>query len=262
MALSDTRIKALKRRAAPYEVADEGGLFIEVLPSGTKIWRFRYRLHGKREKVTIGPYPAIPIGDQYEGDGDRKKLKTKGARTYHAEQQNLVAAGKSPAREKQAEKARGREDESTVGGFAHRFITDVLSQQKRPDTNRRRLNRHLLPTLRNHRLEEVDASDLLSILDTLKAKGRIQEARHVLMLARSFFAHAMARQRIKRNPASDKPMKLIGAAGERDRALTPDEIGKLLAVLARADFLYPSHPIALRLLLPTPCRKGELIAAK
>jgi integrase len=138
----------------------------------------------------------------------------------------------------------------------------MLSQQKRPDTNRRRLNRHLLPTLRNRRLEEVEAGDLLAILDTLKAKGRIQEARHVLILARSFFAHAIARQRIKRNPASDIPMKLIGAAGSRDRALTSDEIGKLLAVLDRAAFLSPSHPIAMRLLLLTLCRKGELIAAK
>ena len=37
MALSDTRIKALKPRGTPYEVADEGGLFTEVLPSGAKI---------------------------------------------------------------------------------------------------------------------------------------------------------------------------------------------------------------------------------
>ncbi len=262
MSLSDTRIKALKPKTAPYEVADDGGLFIEVLPSGAKVWRYRYRLHGKREKVTIGPYPAIPIADQYEGKGDRKKLRIKGARTYHAEHQSLVAAGKSPAREKQADKARGGEDESTVGGFAPRFVTEVVSQQKRPDTNRRRLNRHLLPTLRNRRLEEVEAGDLLAILDTLKAKGRIQEARHVLILARSFFAHAIARQRIKRNPASEIPLKLIGAAGSRDRALTPEEITKLLATLDHADFLVPSHPIALRLLLLTLCRKGELIAAK
>jgi len=57
-------------------------------------------------------------------------------------------------------------------------------------------------------------------------------------------------------------MKMIGAAGQRDRALEPDEIGKLLGVLGRATFLYPAHVIALRLLLLTLCRKGELIAAK
>ena len=53
--------------------------------------------------------------------------------------------------------------------------------------------------------------DLLAILDTLKNKGRVQEARQVLILARSVYK-AIARQRIKRNPASDIPMKMIGAA--------------------------------------------------
>lgn len=250
MGLSDTRIRALKPKPQRYEVADDGGLFIEVQPSGAKVWRYRYRLNGRREKVTLGPYPAVPIGGEH------------GARERHRKARELVAAGKSPARDKQTAKARGGEDESTVAGFAPRFVAEVLSQQRRPDTNRRRMNRHLLPTLGNQRLEEVEASDLLPILDTLKAKGRVQEARHVLMLARSFFAHAIARQRIKRNPASEIPMKMIGAAGSRDRALAPDEIGKLLAVVERADFLYPSHPIALRLLLLTLCRKGELIAAR
>lgn len=174
----------------------------------------------------------------------------------------MVAAGKSPARDKQAEKARGGEDEATFAGFAPRFIADVLSQQRRGVTSQRRLNRHLLPTLGNRRIDEIDVGDLLPILDTLKTKGRVQEARQVLILARSIFAHAIARQRIKRNPASEVPMKMIGAAGKRDRALEPDEIGKLLGVLERATFLYPVHRIAPRLLLLTLCRKGELIAAQ
>ena len=270
MALSDSTVRALtptrgingKRMTAPYEVADDGGLFIEVMPGGSKVWRFRYRLSGKREKVTIGPFPAIPIADQYEGTGSRKKLKTKGARSYHAEYQSLVAAGKSPARDKQAEKARGGADEATLAGFVPSFVADVLSQHRTADESRRRINRHLLPTLGNRQLDEIDAGDLLAILDTLKGKGRVQEARQVLMLARSIFAYAIARQRIERNPASDIPMKMIGAAGSRDRALDPDEIGKLLGVLDRVTFLYPAHVIALRLLLLTLCRKGELIAAK
>ncbi len=258
MALSDTRIKALKAKSSPYEIADEAGLFIEVLPSGAKVWRYRYRLNGRREKVTIGPYPAVPIADQLKAGG----VKITGARTWHAHYQSLVAAGKSPAREKQADKVRGGEDEATVRGFAQRFLTDVVSQQRRPEVIRRRLDRHLLPTLGNRQLREVEAGDLLPILDALKAKGRVQEARHVLMMARSFFAHAIARQRIERNPASAIPMKMIGAAGSRDRALDSDEIGKLLGAIDRATFLYPAHRAALRLLLLTLCRKGELVAAK
>jgi integrase len=250
MALSDTRIKALKPKKARYEVADDGGLFIEVQPSGAKIWRYRYRLNGRREKVTFGAYPDVPLGGEH------------GSRERHRKARELVAASKSPAREKQAEKARGGEDESTFAGFAPRFNAEVIAQQKRPDTNRRRLNRHLLPTLGNRRLAEIEASDLLAIVDTLKTKGRIQEARHVLILARSFFAHAIARQRISRNPARDIPMKLIGPAGSRDRTLTPDEIIKLQAALKRATFLNQAYLAAIPLLLLMGCRKGELVGAR
>ena len=38
-----------------------GGLLLEVFPSGTKTWRLKYDLNGKREKVKIGAYPALTI---------------------------------------------------------------------------------------------------------------------------------------------------------------------------------------------------------
>jgi hypothetical protein len=34
---------------------------LEVMPSGSKTLRFNYHLSGKREKVTIGAYPAFTI---------------------------------------------------------------------------------------------------------------------------------------------------------------------------------------------------------
>jgi Arm DNA-binding domain len=50
-----------KPREKAYALTDGGGLLLEVLPSGTKTWRFKYHLNGKREKVTIGAYPAFTI---------------------------------------------------------------------------------------------------------------------------------------------------------------------------------------------------------
>lgn len=40
--LNDTKIKALKPKAKRYLVADGGGLVLEVMTSGTRIWRYRY----------------------------------------------------------------------------------------------------------------------------------------------------------------------------------------------------------------------------
>ena len=61
MALTDTALKALKPRERPYTVADARGLYVEVFPTGGVVWRFRYRLKGKAEKLTLGKYPALTL---------------------------------------------------------------------------------------------------------------------------------------------------------------------------------------------------------
>jgi hypothetical protein len=53
--LTDKKVAAAKPKAKPYPLADGGGLYIEVLLSGSKVWRYSYGFNGKRTKVTIGP---------------------------------------------------------------------------------------------------------------------------------------------------------------------------------------------------------------
>jgi len=48
--LTDTKLRALKPRVRPYRIADSHGLCIEVRPTGTKAWRYRYRYAGKPYK--------------------------------------------------------------------------------------------------------------------------------------------------------------------------------------------------------------------
>ena len=60
--LTPTTIGNLKSKTNRYPKSDGGctGLFIEVMPSGSKIWRYRYTLNGERQSpVTIGSYPEI-----------------------------------------------------------------------------------------------------------------------------------------------------------------------------------------------------------
>ncbi len=61
--LTDARLRNLKTKEKAYQEPDEGGLFVEVMPGGTKAWRLRYRLAGKQEKVTPGEYPSYSLAD-------------------------------------------------------------------------------------------------------------------------------------------------------------------------------------------------------
>lgn len=63
MPLTDTAIKALKPKATRYKVFDGGGLYLEVLPTGSKVWRIKYREEGKDRRHTIGHYPAVSLRD-------------------------------------------------------------------------------------------------------------------------------------------------------------------------------------------------------
>jgi Arm DNA-binding domain len=46
--LTDTKIRSLRPRGKPYQRADGGGLVIEVLPGGKKVWRGIASMGSKR----------------------------------------------------------------------------------------------------------------------------------------------------------------------------------------------------------------------
>ncbi|MGN6208965.1 Arm DNA-binding domain-containing protein [Asticcacaulis sp.] len=47
MALTDTAIRNAKPKDKPYKLSDDGGLFVLVAVSGSKLWRLKYRYDGK-----------------------------------------------------------------------------------------------------------------------------------------------------------------------------------------------------------------------
>jgi hypothetical protein len=48
MPLTDFALKNARPRAKPYKLGDTGGLFIQVQPTGSKLWRLKYRIEGRR----------------------------------------------------------------------------------------------------------------------------------------------------------------------------------------------------------------------
>jgi hypothetical protein len=89
-----------------------------VLPTGSIVWRYRYRLNGKREKLTLGKYPALTL---------------KNARLKRDEAAQAVALGQSPAQKKQLAKVAGPEN-VTVAEFAERFFRDIQERDRKDST--------------------------------------------------------------------------------------------------------------------------------
>lgn len=59
MNLTDTACKNAKPAEKPYKRFDGGGLYLEVMPNGSKLWRLKYRYLGKEKRISLGSYPHV-----------------------------------------------------------------------------------------------------------------------------------------------------------------------------------------------------------
>ena len=100
MKLTDINIKKAKPGDKVRKLSDGGGLFIQIEPTGGKLWRYKYRFEGKQKLLALGKYPDVPLQE---------------ARKRHQETRELLAQGIDPAAAKRAQKAAG--DERQANSF-------------------------------------------------------------------------------------------------------------------------------------------------
>ena len=79
MALNDLQIRALKATDRIYKKADAGGLYIEVHPSGSKLWRVKYVTLRKEKRLAIGRYPEVSLAEAREKREEARKLLAAGS---------------------------------------------------------------------------------------------------------------------------------------------------------------------------------------
>lgn len=61
--LIDAKIRALKPTA--FKLVDFSGLYFLVTPSGSKLWRIDYRLHGEEKLLALGKYPDVTLAQAH-----------------------------------------------------------------------------------------------------------------------------------------------------------------------------------------------------
>ncbi|HEK2507798.1 tyrosine-type recombinase/integrase [Pseudomonas aeruginosa] len=246
MALTDTALKALKPRDKTYTVTDDRGLYVEIFPTGGVVWRYRYRLNGKYEKLTLGKYPALTL---------------KNARLKRDEAAHQVAMGESPAKKKQQEKVAGAED-ATVAEFAERFFKDIQSRDRKNVTMPRRyLEKDILPHIGGKPIRDITAEDVRSVIWRKKEQGFDAAAGQVRGLLKRMLDYALTCGLIQANPVMALPMRHVYRAAARDRALTPDEIRQFLRAMQTSN-IRRQFKIAFQLILMTLVRKSELMLAQ
>lgn len=54
--LTDAALRNLNPKSKIYKASDRDGMYVTVSPSGTITFRYDYRLHGRRETLTLGRF--------------------------------------------------------------------------------------------------------------------------------------------------------------------------------------------------------------
>ena len=59
--LSDAAIRNAKPGASPIKLFDGGGLYLLINPSGSRLWKMKYRIHRREKSLSFGPYPKVSL---------------------------------------------------------------------------------------------------------------------------------------------------------------------------------------------------------
>lgn len=241
--LTDTKLRNLKPGDKLYKVNDRDGLYAAVTPAGAISFRYNYSVNGRQETLTIGRYGTggITLSEARERLNEAKKM---------------VAAGKSPAREKARDKARVK-DAETFGAWAEKWLRGYQMADSTRDMRKSVYTRELKKQFGNQKLAEITHEDLRALTDAIVERGAPATAVHAREVVLQVYRWAIERGQKVENPAEMVRPTSIARFEPRDRALAPSEIGLMYRYMDRVG-TSPQYRAAIKLLLLTMVRKSEL----
>lgn len=255
MPLTDAKIRNTKPGAKPIKLTDGHGLYLEVRPTGAKLWRYRYRIAGKENVFAIGEY----FHDKRAGH-----VSLDHARRYRDEARVLVKQGIHPAHHRKEQRFSQRsEAENTFEIVAREWL-----MQKQPGWTpeyshqvERFLQANVFSEIGKLPIRTVTAAHLLEILRRVDARGAKTVASLVRQWCSAIFRYAVGTLRADSDPAAALKGAIAQRPTQHHKPLSRDQI----AILIRKLNSYRGEQttiVALRLALLTFVRTKELRGAE
>lgn len=179
--LSDHKCKIAAPREKAYKLFDGFGLYLACLPSGMKSWRMAYRVAGRPQTATIGPYPLVTLA--------AARIKRDEIRLALLNGQSLRPA---------TVKARLTLGQASAAYWATR--RDVSANYRMNAENA--IARHVLPTLGGLAVASITRTDLLPVLMAMDAAGLSVYVRKTRMWLHQLWDWAVELEHASTNPAA------------------------------------------------------------
>lgn len=246
MRITKRSVDALKPEAGRDVLAwdDElRGFGVRVKPSGVRSYIVQYRsAAGRSRRLTLGRHgPVTP-------EAARRRAKVL---------LGNVAEGADPAAERE-EKAQA----GTMAALAERYLTDYAEVRKKPTSlrgDRYLLARHVLPRLGPLALAKLTVQDVAGLHHAMRATP--YAANRALRLLSKMLNLA---ERWGLRPDGTNPCRKVEPYAEekRRRFLSADELARLGAALEEMQATDATATAAIRLLLFTGARMGEVLGLR
>jgi integrase len=225
MALTNVKVQSAKPASKPVKLTDGGGLYLEVRPTGAKLWRYRYRIGGKENIFAIG---------QYYADKRTGHVSLEAARHSRDEARELVRQGIHPSHQRQQlVQHQIAQNENTFQAVALEWLARKDSSWAKSTARQTRhvLQTDVFPTIGSRPIASVTAADLLGILQRVEKRGAQTYALQIRQWSSAIFRYAVATLRADHDPAAALRGAIIRKKTRHCKALSKSELRLLLVRL-------------------------------
>lgn len=246
MALTHTAVLNAQKKDAAYRLSDGDGLHLLVQPSGSKLWRFRYRYMNKENMLALGSFPEILLAAARDKRDDAKKLLASGIDPSTQRKLDKIAAAVAAA--------------NTFGAIASEYLDRLKEKQSAEITvaKNRWLLEDLAAPLKNRPISAITPAEILIILQKIEKSGRRESARRLRGVVGSVFRLAVATLRAKDDPTYALRGALLPPIVQHRPAITDEvQLGTLMRKVDQYDG-WPSLRAGMLLLALTMTRPGDV----
>ncbi len=249
--LSDLACRNARPMASAWKLADGESLYLWIAPSGTKVWRWKYRLHGKEKLLTIGRYPA---------------MGPKAARAARDQARAMLENGMDPSAEKKRRRAVAslevQDSFESVARAWHRAKAPTLSSRY-AGAVLRRLELNAFPSLGARPLRQITPPMVLAACRMIEAREAPAMAHRVCNHISDVFVWGIASGLAEHDPAATIRKALAPKQPrQRPAMLNIDHARALLIKTEAASGVHYTTLLASRLLALTACRPGVVRMAE
>lgn len=251
--LTNTEIEKAKPQASKYSLPDGQGLFLLIMPNGSKLWRFNYYkpITKKRTEMSFGAFPQISLAN---------------ARQMREESRALLSKGIDPQKQREQDEHDKKMEIATTyeavawAWFEYRKSKRNFSEGYRKDVESL-IRRNLLPHFGRLPISQITAPMALKAFKQYQDEGKLEKLKRTIQKHNEIMTYALHRELIPFNPTANISKEFDSPTVEHFKTIKPEDLGEFIYTLNNAQIHLQTRYLILWQLL-TMTRPNEAATAK